>query len=81
MRNYWLDRIHLKETVKLLTILLNDEFKGKTPQPKEWQILIQDLVDVLYCNDIIVQNGLINYKIVCNIGNYGLIDKLELVEK
>ena len=81
MKNHWLEELRIKEAVGLLTILLNDEFKGDIPSPKEWLSLIEDLVDALYSNDIVILDGLIRYDIICDVDEFGLIEKLELIEK
>ena len=81
MRNYWLEEIRIKEAVSLLTTLLNDEFKGELPNPKEWLSLIEDLVDALYTGDIVILDGLIRYEITCDVDELGLVEKLELIEK
>lgn len=81
MRNYWLEEIRIKEAATLLTTLLNDEFKGDIPDPKKWLSLIEDLIDALYAGDIIVIDGLIRYEIICDVDEFGLVERLELIEK
>jgi len=80
MRNHWLEEIRIKEVVQLLTTLLNDEFVGEIPDPQQWLVLIENLIDTLYADDMIILNGLVRYGIDCDVDDWGLVKKLELVE-
>ncbi len=81
MVNYWLEEIRIKGAVGLLTTLLNDEFAGSSPDPKQWLKLIEDLIDTLYSGDIVVIDGLMRYEIVCHLDEFGLVEQLLMEEK
>jgi len=81
MRNYWLQEIRIKDAVKLIEVLITDEFRGDIPDPQKWLSLIEDLVDAMYAGDIIILDGLFRYEIICQLDEFGLVDKLELIEK
>ncbi len=81
MRNFWLKEIRIRDAVNLISGLLNDEFKGEIPNPKEWLRFIEELVDVLYSGDVIVLDGLFRYEIVCDVDEFGLVEKIRLSEK
>jgi hypothetical protein len=81
MHNYWLKQIHIKEAVALLTILLNDEFKGDIPNPMKWLSLIADFIDTLYFGDMIIIAGLTKYEIICEVDDYGLVENISLISK
>ncbi len=81
MKNFWLREIRIKDAANLISGLLNDEFKGEIPNPKEWLSFIEDLVDTLYAGDSVVLNGLFRYEIICDVDEFGLIEKLSLSEK
>lgn len=81
MNNYWIQKTKIREAATLLETLLNDEFKGELPNVKEWVSLIEDLIDAIYGSDSVIISGLMNYRITYEIDEFGLVDKINLIEK
>lgn len=81
MNNYWIQKTKVREAAELLETLLNDEFKGELPNVNDWVTLIEDLIDAIYSSDSIIINGLMDYKITYEIDEFGLVDKINLIEK
>jgi hypothetical protein len=79
--NYWLNEVRIRDAVSLLQKLLNDEFRGTIPVPREWVSLIEDLIDAIYANDIFILDGLMRYEIKYELDEHGLIEEIKLVEK
>jgi hypothetical protein len=81
MNNYWIQKTKVKEAAALLETLLNDEFLGELPNVNEWVNLIEDLIDSIYAGDPLIINGLMDYKITYEIDEFGLVYKINLIEK
>ncbi len=81
MNNHWIQKTKVRDAAELLETLLNDEFKGQLPNVNEWVSLIEDLIDAIYYGDSVVITGQMDYKITYQIDEFGLVDKIKLVEK
>jgi len=79
--NYWNRVLQIREASKLLSLLLTDQFRGYEPNTKEWLDMLEDLIGTLYGADPVVISGLMDYRIICLVDEYGDVYQLSLVEK
>ncbi len=81
MYNFWLVQIRIHEAVKLLQTLLSDEFRGTFSNEDAWETSLCDLIETMYKDDMVVSAGLLRYNIVPVMDDYGLVDRLDLIER
>ncbi len=81
MYNFWLVQIRIHEAVNLLRALITDEFKGTFPNEDAWDTSLCDLIETMYKDDMVVSAGLLRYNIVPSMDDYGLVDRLDLIER
>ena len=79
--NYWLAQSRIHEAVKFIQKLLNEEFEYTLSTSYQWQKSFEELVETIYFNDMITQAGLIRYKIISELNDFGFVEQLKLVEK